>query len=144
MRGTGFSGHLFHGRYKALVTDPEAADYALTVADYIHLNPVRAGISATEPELAVWPWSSYRDYIRPSDLPAWMDRETVCGAVNPELASHRRQWRRRMAARIRGELAAGRPDAGGKDAPSRWALGASAKTIACATCADKASFSLAV
>jgi putative transposase len=35
-------GHVFQGRYKALLIEDD--HYAARVCDYIHLNPVRAGI----------------------------------------------------------------------------------------------------
>ena len=35
-------GHLFAGRYKALVVDGSGNGYLRTVGDYVHLNPVRA------------------------------------------------------------------------------------------------------
>ena len=35
-------GHLFQGRYKALLVEAEEKGYFLTVSDYIHMNPVRA------------------------------------------------------------------------------------------------------
>ncbi len=35
-------GHLFQGRYKALVVQSDRGDYFSTVAAYIHLNPVRS------------------------------------------------------------------------------------------------------
>ncbi len=38
------SGHLFAGRYKALLVDPESEGYLATLLNYIHLNPVRAGM----------------------------------------------------------------------------------------------------
>jgi hypothetical protein len=34
--------HLFQGKYKAVVVDPESRGYFATLSDYIHLNPVRA------------------------------------------------------------------------------------------------------
>ena len=34
-------GHLFSGRYKALVVDGRGNGYLRTVCDYVHLNPVR-------------------------------------------------------------------------------------------------------
>ena len=38
-------GHLFGQRYKAVVVDPEmGGEYFRTLIDYIHLNPVRAGL----------------------------------------------------------------------------------------------------
>jgi hypothetical protein len=33
-------GHLFSGRYKALVVDGSGTGYLKTVSDYVHLNPV--------------------------------------------------------------------------------------------------------
>jgi len=34
-------GHLFSGRYKALIVDGSGTGYFKTVCDYVHLNPVR-------------------------------------------------------------------------------------------------------
>jgi REP element-mobilizing transposase RayT len=48
-------GHLFQGRFKAILVDSDA--YLLELARYIVLNPVRAGMKK-KPE--GWPWSSYR------------------------------------------------------------------------------------
>lgn len=39
------TGHLFQGRYKALLIDAET--YLLELVRYVHLNPVRAGIVST-------------------------------------------------------------------------------------------------
>ena len=38
------SGHLFQGRYHAILVDADA--YALELSRYIHLNPVRAGAAS--------------------------------------------------------------------------------------------------
>ena len=35
-------GHLFQGRYKALLIEAGARDHLQTVSRYVHLNPVRA------------------------------------------------------------------------------------------------------
>jgi len=35
-------GHLFSGRYKALIVDGSGSGYLKTVCDYVHLNPARA------------------------------------------------------------------------------------------------------
>ena len=37
------SGHLFQGRYRAILVERD--EYASVLSRYIHLNPVRAGIS---------------------------------------------------------------------------------------------------
>jgi len=51
----GAVGHLFQGRFKAIVVDRES--YLLELARYVVLNPVRAGLAARPED---WPWSSYR------------------------------------------------------------------------------------
>jgi hypothetical protein len=48
-------GHLFQGRYKAILVDKE--NYLLTLCRYVVLNPVRASI-VKDPR--VWRWSTYR------------------------------------------------------------------------------------
>ncbi|NVL90057.1 MAG: transposase [Desulfobacterales bacterium] len=52
------SGHLFHGRYKAILVDRDS--YLLELSRYLHLNPVRAKM-VEKPE--DYPYSSYRAYI---------------------------------------------------------------------------------
>ncbi len=52
-------GHLFQGRYKAILVDRDS--YLLELSRYIHLNPVRAGM-VEKPEN--YPYGSYCDYIR--------------------------------------------------------------------------------
>ena len=61
------AGHLFQGRYKAVLVEAEA--YATELTRYIHLNPVRAGITVC-PE--TYPWSSYRGYIGQTATPKWL------------------------------------------------------------------------
>jgi REP element-mobilizing transposase RayT len=48
-------GHLFQGRFKAILVERES--YLLELARYIVLNPVRARMVRCASE---WPWSSYR------------------------------------------------------------------------------------
>jgi len=68
-------GHVFQGRYKAVVVNGEARDgwYFRVVADYIHLNPVRAGLAAgdTDKRLKDWKWSSFPAYAG-GQCPAWL------------------------------------------------------------------------
>ncbi len=51
-------GHLFQGRYQAIVCDRES--YLLELVRYIHLNPVRAGMVKRPGE---WPWSGHGEYL---------------------------------------------------------------------------------
>lgn len=52
------SGHLFQGRYKAIVVDKDS--YLLELSRYLHLNPVRANMVEKPEE---YPYSSYNSYI---------------------------------------------------------------------------------
>lgn len=50
------SGHLFQGRYKAILCQREK--YLLELTRYVHLNPIRAGLAR---KLKDYRWSSYRE-----------------------------------------------------------------------------------
>ena len=56
-------GHLFSGRYKALIVDGSGTGYLKTVCDYVHLNPVRAGLIGADEPLERYRWSSYPLYL---------------------------------------------------------------------------------
>ncbi len=58
-RRRGRSGHLFQGRYKAILVERDR--YLLELSCYMHLNPVRAGL-VKRPE--DYPYSSYGAFIR--------------------------------------------------------------------------------
>ncbi len=57
-------GHLFQGRYKAILIDADT--YLLELVRYIHNNPVRGGMvkSALDYE-----WSSYQAYLKMQEIP---------------------------------------------------------------------------
>jgi putative transposase len=74
-------GHLFQGRYKSVVIDPEERGYVVTVSDYIHLNPVRAGMIGPEARLFDFRWSSYPHYVRRNSRPAWLAVDAVLGEL---------------------------------------------------------------
>src|SRR6266568_1125488 len=57
-------GHLFSGRYKALIVDGSGNGYLKSVCDYVHLNPVRARLLATQQSLESYRWSSYGQYLK--------------------------------------------------------------------------------
>jgi REP element-mobilizing transposase RayT len=71
-------GHLFQGRYKAILVEREA--YLLEVCRYVVLNPVRAGL-ARAPQ--AWRWSSYRATLAGAG-PAWLAAPEVLGLFAPE------------------------------------------------------------
>ena len=80
-------GHLFQGRYKAIVMDSDEPGYFRTVGDYIHLNPVRARLLKKSPvRLEDFPWSSYPAYIGKAKFPVWLETRRVlesCGMTRP-------------------------------------------------------------
>ena len=57
----GENGHLFQGRYKSLVVEPGTA--LCEVVNYIHLNPVRAGIVSIG-RLADYAFSSLPNFLK--------------------------------------------------------------------------------
>ncbi|MBA4260929.1 MAG: transposase [Comamonadaceae bacterium] len=75
-------GHLFQGRFKAVLVDRDS--YLLEVCRYVELNPVRAGLVA---EAADWPWSSYAALTGQEPCPPWLDRAAVWGYLLGEEAS---------------------------------------------------------
>jgi REP element-mobilizing transposase RayT len=75
-------GHVFQGRYKAVPVNGDAADesYFRIVADYIHLNPARAGLAGgDERPLAGYRWSSLAHYAKGKG-PDWLETDRVLGA----------------------------------------------------------------
>ena len=67
------AGHLFQGRYKAVLVDADS--YLLELVRYIHLNPVRAGLAAS-PD--AWRWSSHRAYLGRESL-AFLSTDDLLG-----------------------------------------------------------------
>ncbi len=78
------AGHLFQGRYKAILV--EADEYAKTLSRYLHLNPVAARIVERPGE---YEWSSYNDYVGEREAPQWLARGLVLAGFG--VAGSRRQ-----------------------------------------------------
>jgi REP element-mobilizing transposase RayT len=73
-------GHLFSGRYKALIVDGSGNGYLKSVGDYVHLNPVRAGLLRPEQPLEAYPWSSYPLCLADTaPRPAWLRVDRLLG-----------------------------------------------------------------
>jgi REP element-mobilizing transposase RayT len=87
-------GHLFSGRYKALVVDGSATGYLRTVCDYVHLNPARARLVGAEAALRSYPWSSWPQYLQsPGQRWPWLRVDRLLGEYHlpQESAAGRRQ-----------------------------------------------------
>jgi REP element-mobilizing transposase RayT len=81
-------GHLFQGRYKAILVDRDA--YLIELVRYIHLNPVRAGL-VKDP--AVYRWSGHRAYIG-QDALSWMMTDWVLGQFGRRAGEARSRYAR--------------------------------------------------
>jgi REP element-mobilizing transposase RayT len=73
------SGHLFQGRFKALLIDKET--YFADVLRYVVLNPVRAKMCGRPEE---YRWSSYRATAGLEAAPEWLDVAAVHNLFGPE------------------------------------------------------------
>jgi putative transposase len=76
-------GHLFQGRYKAVIVDENEPMYFQVVSTYIHLNPARAGlVKVGQQRLKSYRWSSYGWYLsRAGKKPSWLERQRVMGSL---------------------------------------------------------------
>jgi putative transposase len=98
-------GHLFAGRYKALLVDESDDFYLRTVCDYVHLNPVRARMIPADVPMETYRWSSYPLYLlAPRRRPQWLRVDRLLGehGILHDNARGRREFALRMEAR-RGE-----------------------------------------
>jgi putative transposase len=77
-RSHGVTGHLFQGRFKAILVDSDS--YLLEVCRYVDLNPVRAGMVKRPHD---YRWSSYRALAGLADQPGWLDSKPVYGQIAP-------------------------------------------------------------
>jgi len=73
-RRHGLVGHLFQGRFKAILVDRDA--YMLTLCRYVERNPVAAGLVASPSD---WAWSSCRAHLGLVTAPAWLDSDGLHG-----------------------------------------------------------------
>ncbi len=95
-------GHVFSGRYKALLVDGSGTGYLKTACDYVHLNPVRANLLKPEERMLAYPWSSYVWYLAaPEHRPGWMRVDRLLGehGIQCDTAEARQAFERRMETR---------------------------------------------
>jgi putative transposase len=103
-------GHVFQGRYKATPVSAAAESpyYFRIVADYIHLNPARAGLAGRKrSKLVSWKWSSLVDYARGRG-PEWLVLDRVLAAFDLAKDGRGRRayvaWLEQRAANEKGEI----------------------------------------
>jgi REP element-mobilizing transposase RayT len=84
-------GHLFQGRYKAILV--EADEYATALSRYIHLNPVRVRATmVTRPE--EYKWSSYRSYIGLDKAADWLKTDFILGYFGDKGSNAQSRYRK--------------------------------------------------
>ncbi len=83
----GHVGHVFQGRYKAIVVDKD--QYLLELSRYVVLNPVRVGMVHAAGE---WAWSSYRAMIGKARTPYWLATDAVLGMLDRQRSVARRRY----------------------------------------------------
>jgi REP element-mobilizing transposase RayT len=99
-------GHVFAGRYKSLLVDGGDDFYLRVVCDYVHLNPVRAGLLGEGQGLEDYVWSSFPEYLKtPARRAGWLRVERLFGelGIKRDSSRGRREFREIMAARCRQE-----------------------------------------
>lgn len=72
-------GHLFQGRYKAVLVQKET--YLLELARYIVLNPMRARMVR---KMERWPWSSYPATAGLADKPGFLTTDGLLSAFGAD------------------------------------------------------------
>jgi putative transposase len=122
-RRHGRSGHLFRGRFKSVLVNPE--EWALALSCYVHLNPVRIyrmglgkqdrqrqriGLSS-QPQAAQvrerldrlrrYRWSSYRAYIGLEKPAEWLECEPVLESGGGKRLKRRRQYQAHVENAVR-------------------------------------------
>ena len=82
------SGHLFQGRFKAILVDADA--YLLQLSRYIHLNPVRAELVANPLE---YRWSSYRALIGKISPPSFLTTDWLLSSFGSQKKRGMKRYR---------------------------------------------------
>jgi len=81
------SGHVFQGRFKAILVD--AGSYLDSLSRYIHRNPVRAGLASRAWD---YPWSSCRYFVQAKQIPAWLEVDRILAGFGRTKAVARRRY----------------------------------------------------
>ena len=72
-------GHVFQGRYKAILVEKET--YLLELSRYVVLNPVRAKMVDPAED---WPWSSYQAMLGKAESYPWLEINWILGQFSDD------------------------------------------------------------
>ncbi len=81
------TGHLFQGRYKAILVDADSC--LLQLVRYIHNNPVRSGITRHCDD---YQWSSHPSYCGDVSI-SWLETDWILGQFSVKLTIARRLYK---------------------------------------------------
>jgi REP element-mobilizing transposase RayT len=81
-------GHLFQGRFKAVLVD--ADEYLKQLSRYIHLNPVRARMVE---HCRDYPWSSYRALSGYAASPEWLETDWLLSLFGEDRGTAKKRYR---------------------------------------------------
>ena len=81
-------GHLFQGRFTAILVEKEA--HLLELCRYVVLNPVRAQM-VSHPRL--WAWSSYRATVGETQASDWLTTDWILGQFGQRVGPARERYR---------------------------------------------------
>lgn len=82
-------GHLFQGRYKAILVDKDS--YLLELSRYIHLNPIRAKV-VDKPE--DYPYSSMPYYVYKTSPPSWLNTSFILEQFGDTIKIQRAEYKK--------------------------------------------------
>jgi putative transposase len=85
-------GHVFQGRYKAILVEKES--HLLELCRYVVLNPVRAGMVAKPGD---WKWSSYTSTAYAGKVPEYLTIDWILGQFSEKLTTARQRYRKFVA-----------------------------------------------
>jgi len=88
-RNYGRPGHLFQGRFRAILVEKEP--YLLELCRYIVLNPVKAGMVREPGE---WKWSSYSAILGTAKPPKFLNSEWVLAQFSEDIVQARQQYKK--------------------------------------------------
>jgi REP element-mobilizing transposase RayT len=81
-------GHLFQGRFKAILVEKES--YLLELCRYIVLNPARV---KGKGEIGAWKWSSYRATAGLASVPEFLSTDWILEQFGKKRAKAQKQYR---------------------------------------------------
>jgi len=87
-RTTNRTGHVFQGRFKAILVEKES--HLLELARYVVLNPVRAKVARSARD---WPWSSYRATAGQTAAPDFLTIDWILSQFGAKRTSAMRAYR---------------------------------------------------